>query len=167
MTTSTVIAALQPLPQQALFSPAVRMVLGDVTEVQVDQNVQFDRDGVPLRVTYATGRGQGLLASVVEGNGSGHVLPPADFVALPSCVPAYTLLTLETPRQAWSVKPAAVDLHAWLLVRITDFLETAGVKWLWTSTGPWSKYCDWRDDLYPTAPLGDPFLWEHLHQGVG
>lgn len=160
MTTSTVIAALKPLPQQALFGPAVRMVLADVTEVQIDQAVTFDADGSPIRVSYATGRGQGLLASVVEINANGQVIPPGDFVHLPSCVPAYTLITLDTPYRHLPMSPSVIDLHAWLVVRLTDFLETAGIPWLWTSTGARTTYCDWRDDIAPSTPLGDAFAWQ-------
>jgi hypothetical protein len=140
--TSTVIAAMVPTPAQALFGPALGLVLDQVREVQVDQCIQFDGDGAPMRTSYATGRGQGLLATVTEVNGCGHVLPPADFVSLP------------------------IDLHAWLVARITDFLETARIKWLWTSTGPWAAYCDWKDDIYPSTPLGDAFAWQHSLRGV-
>jgi hypothetical protein len=164
--TSTVIAAMVPTPAQALFGPALGLVLDQVREVQVDQCIQFDGDGAPMRTSYATGRGQGLLATVTEVNGCGHVLPPADFVSLPTAVPAYTLLTLDTPHRHIPAKPSTIDLHAWLVARITDFLETARIKWLWTSTGPWAAYCDWKDDIYPSTPLGDAFAWQHSLRGV-
>lgn len=168
MTTSTVIAALRSLPQQALFSPAVRLCLADVLEVRVDQTIHFDPGGFPSRVSYSTHRGQGLLADVTEVNGSGHVLLPSEQIALPSYVPAYTLLTLDTPQRDVPTSPAVVDLHAWLVVRITDMLETHGVPWLWTSTGDGSEYCDWRETLTPANPLGDAFAWQaSLEQEVG
>lgn len=168
MTTSTVIAALKSLPQQALFSPAVRMCLADVTELQVDQTIHFDRDGFPAKVIYTTGRGQGLLADCTEVNGSARVLPPDDFTTLPSCVPAYSLLTLDTAYRHLPALPSVIDLHAWLVARITDLLELHGVPWVWTSTGSGSTYCDWRDDLYPASPLGDAFAWQaSLEQEVG
>jgi hypothetical protein len=159
--TTTVIAALKPLPPQGLFGPAVRLALAEAHEVHVDQAIAFDRGGFPMRVTYATHPGQGLLANVVEVNCGAQVLPPEDFLALPSVVvPAYALLTLDTPHRHVPATPRVIDLHAWLLARITDLLMTNGVPWLWTSTGPWSVYSAWRDDLFPTSPLGDAFAWQ-------
>lgn len=167
-TTSTVIAALKPLQQQALFGPAVHLALAGVRDLQIDQNVSFGSDGFATRASYATGRGQGLLAEVTELNGCGHILPPDEFLTLPSCANAYSLLTLDTPHRQVPLTPSVIDLHAWLVARITDFMETLAVPWLWTSTGAaGGAYCEWRDSLYPATPLGDAFSWQASLEEVG
>jgi hypothetical protein len=152
----TLIAATSPMESaHGLVETGVRLASRGDRPIHLDAIHSMDGENRITLSSYATAPSQGLLAHVGALHGRGHALPYDD--RIPPGPDLYATLSFRTE---WDLAGGrAIDLHAWLVARLTDYLELAGVTWCWTTDAA-GDFIPWRGTIEPSAPLGDPFVWQ-------